>query len=120
MWNLPESLPRAAPRLIAQPLGRRTPAFLQRCFKHALIHVGGPHADPQVAHSDSIAACRKQRLQQGRPLRSAHAHQQLRTSSRQRKAKAVHCLEVLHIVHSKHRQLTPFRGKLRGARLRCY
>jgi len=53
-------------------------------------------------------------------LRNAHAHEQLRASSRQRKAKAVHYLEVLGVVHRKHRQLTRFWGKVQRGCLRCY
>jgi len=38
----------------------------------------------------------------------------------QRKAKAVHYLEVLGVVHRKHRQLTRFWGKVQRGCLRCY
>ena len=71
--------------------------------EHALIHIGRADAHAQVAHPDPVVADRKQLLQQRRPSRSVHAHQQLRASSCQRKTKAVHDLEVLCIVHRKHR-----------------
>ena len=70
-----------------------------------LIHVGRADADAQVADADSAGSGGKQCFQQGRPGRSFHTHQQLRTSSRQRKAKALHGLEALRIVHCKNRQL---------------